>query len=269
MRGGSYERHEQKYCASGRYRAGVVGSGTILNVVTVLAGSAIGIVVGNRLRDDTRVTVTDGLGLITLIVGALNCTAIGDAAFERAGGENWTLLVVLGAVVVGGITGSMLGIERRLNGVGARLERRFASSGTSEGQARFVQGFVSASLLFCVGPLTILGSINDGLGRGIEQLALKSLLDFFASIAFAASLGIGVAFAAITVAVVQGALTMLGVLFGSVMPDSLVSAMTATGGVLLLGIGMRLLALRDVRVADMLPALIVAPVLTYVVDIIR
>ena len=128
---------------------------------------------------------------------------------------------------------------------------------------------MSASLLFCVGPLTILGSLSDGLGTGIDQLVLKSSLDLFAAMAFAASLGFGVMFSALTVAVVQGALTICGVVFGSFMPDSLIAAMTAAGGVLLLGIGIRLLQLKEVRVADMLPALVVAPLLTLIIDSFR
>ncbi len=128
---------------------------------------------------------------------------------------------------------------------------------------------MSASLLFCVGPLTILGSLSDGLGTGIDQLVLKSSLDLFAAMAFAASLGLGVMFSALTVAVVQGVLTICGVVFGSFMPDSLIAAMTAAGGVLLLGIGIRLLQLKEVRVADMLPALVVAPLLTLIIDSFR
>ena len=248
----------------------MIGHGTMINIVAVVVGATAGLLIGNRFSATTRETVTNGLGLITLVVGALNVAAIGDDSFSDAVGAEWTLIVVLGAVVLGGILGSALGIENRLNGVGSRLQKRFGGGDAGdEDRARFIEGYVSASLLFCVGPLTILGSLSDGLGTGIDQLVLKSSLDLFASMAFAASLGIGVMFSAVTVAVVQGVLTLLGVAFGSFMPDSLISAMTAAGGVLLLGIGIRLLQLREIRVADMLPALVIAPVMTLVIDILR
>ena len=254
--------------ASGRYLGvsvrAVRGLGTIINVVAVLVGSGAGMLFGHRLPERTRSTVTDALGLITLIVGALNVAAIGDAAFGEAVGEDWTLIVVLGAVVVGGIIGSLLGIEPGLERLGAWLQRRLAGDQADAERARFIEGYVSASLLFCVGPLTVLGSLSDGLGNGIDQLVLKSSLDLFASMAFAASLGLGVALSALSVLVFQGALTVLGAGFGSFMPDSTVAAMTATGGVLLLGIGLRLLRIRQVPVADLLPALVLAPVITAV-----
>ncbi|MEC8729762.1 MAG: DUF554 domain-containing protein, partial [Actinomycetota bacterium] len=210
-----------------------------------------------------------GLGLITLVVGALNIGAIRDRAFADAVGADWTLIVVLGAVVLGGILGSLVRVEDRLNNIGGRLQKKFSGKKGSDDRARFIEGYVSASLLFCVGPLTILGSLSDGLGTGIDQLVLKSSLDLFAAMAFAASLGLGVMFSALTVAFVQGVLTICGVVFGSFMPDSLIAAMTAAGGVLLLGIGIRLLQLKEVRVADMLPALAVAPLLTLVIDSFR
>lgn len=251
------------------YRSVVVGAGTAINVVAVLCGAGIGVLVGDRLPERTRSTVTDGLGLITLVVGALNVMSIGDSAFGDAVGDEWTLIVVLGAVVLGGVIGSLLGIEAGLERFGGWLQSRLARDESGPARARFIEGYVSASLLFCVGPLTILGSISDGLGTGIDQLVLKSSLDLFAAMAFAASLGIGVAASAITVVAVQGLLTVLGVIFGSFMPDSLIAAMTAAGGVLLLGIGLRLLQVRRVPVADMLPALILAPIITITVELIR
>lgn len=247
----------------------MIGAGTLINVVAVLIGSGVGVVVGDRLPERTRSTVTDGLGLITLIVGALNVMSITDESFGDAVGSDWTLIVVLAAVVVGGVIGSLLGIEPGLERVGGWLQERLAGDDSGPARARFIEGYVSASLLFCVGPLTILGSISDGLGTGIDQLVLKSSLDLFAAMAFAASLGIGVAVSAVTVLVVQGALTVLGAVFGSFMPDSLIAAMTAAGGVLLLGIGLRLLQLKKVPVADMLPALVLAPVITLIVEQLR
>ena len=131
------------------------------------------------------------------------------------------------------------------------------------------QGWLTASLLFCVGPLTILGSLNDGLGRGIDQLVLKSVLDGFASLAFASSFGVGVLFSAVSVAVVQGSLTLLGLVLGSVLPEPHIAALTATGGLMLVGIGLRLMRVREIPVGDLLPALVLAPLLTQAVVLLR
>ena len=245
------------------------GAGTLLNMATILLGSGLGVLLGGRLPDRTRMTVTDGLGLVTLVIGGLNVAALGDREFAEAVGDGGTLLVVLGAVLLGGITGSLLQLEARMEGVGDWLQRRLTKQGDSASRARFVEGYVSASLVFVVGPLAVLGSLSDGLGRGIEQLALKSTLDGFAALAFAASLGWGVAASALSVGVLQGALTLLGALLGGLLPAALVSSVTATGGVLLLGVGLRLLALKAVAVGDLLPALVVAPLLTALVTTLR
>ena len=245
------------------------GTGTLLNMATILLGSGLGVLLGHRLPERTRTTVTDALGLVTLVIGGLNAAALGDREFGAAVGEGGTLLVVLGALLIGGIVGSLLQLEARLEGMGGWLQRRLAGGAGSASRARFVEGYVSASLVFVVGPLAVLGSLSDGLGRGIEHLALKSTLDGFASLAFAASLGWGVAASALSVGVVQGLLTLLGALLGGLLPAALVAAVTATGGVLLLGVGLRLLALKLVAVGDLLPALVVAPLLTLLVDAVR
>ena len=247
----------------------VRGAGTLLNMATVLVGSGLGVLLGGRLPERTRTTVTDALGLVTLVIGALNVASLSDPAFRSAVGDSGTLLVVLGALLVGGITGSLLRLEDRLEASGAWLQRRLSRGDATASRARFVEGYVSASLVFVVGPLAVLGSLSDGLGRGIDQLVLKSTLDGFAALAFAASLGWGVAASALSVGVVQGLLTLLGFALGGLLPASLVAAVTATGGVLLLGVGLRLLDLKPVAVGDLLPALLVAPALTALVEVLR
>ncbi len=239
------------------------GAGTLLNVATVLIGSSLGVLLGHRLPQRTRDVVTDGLGLVTLLVAATSAAAVLDPELSDAVGSSAPVLIVLGAVLLGGITGSLLRIEDRLEALGAAIRRRVPHGGGEH--ERFVEGFVAASILFCVGPLTILGSLDDGLGRGIDKLALKATLDGFASIAFAASLGWGVAASALVVLVVQGLLTLLGALLGDLLPDAQLAALTATGGLLLVGVGLRLLRLRQVPVADLLPALAFAPLLVAVV----
>jgi uncharacterized protein len=246
------------------------GAGTALNVATVLVGSGIGVLLGQRLPQRTRDVVTDGLGLVTLLVAATSAAAVLEKPLSAAVGTSAPVLIVLGAVLIGGIAGSLLRIEERLEGVGDAIRRRLpARVGRREGSGenRFVEGFVDASLVFCVGPLTILGSLDDGLGRGIDKLALKATLDGFASIAFAASLGWGVAASALAVGVVQGALTLLGAALGDLLPEPHLLALTATGGLLLVGVSLRLLRIKPLPVGDLLPALVVAPVLVQVVTL--
>lgn len=238
------------------------GLGTVLNVAAILVGSSLGVVAGARLPERTTRTVTDALGLVTIVIGAANLFALADPDYVAAVGSQLTLLVVLGALLVGGIVGSLARLEERLEGLGGRLHRRLVRGDATEGQARFIEGFVTASLIFTVGPLAILGALSDGLGQGIEQLALKSVLDGFASLAFASSLGWGVAAAAVSVGAWQGLLTLAAVAFGALASGALIASLTATGGVLLVGVGLRLLHLRPIPVGDLLPALVVAPLLT-------
>lgn len=250
------------------------GLGTVINVVAVVVGSLLGMAVGHRLPERTRGVVTDALGLTTLLVAGLSAASVTDPALSAAVGTGVPVLVVLGSLLIGGITGSLLRIEARLEGLASVVQswvaRRFPASGEG-GQARerFIEGWLTASLLFCVGPLTILGSLSDGLGHGIEQLALKSTLDLFAALAFASTFGVGVLMSAASVAVVQGGLTVAGMALGSLLPAAHISALTATGGLLLVGIGFRLLRVREVPVGDLLPALVVAPILTQVIVAFR
>jgi uncharacterized membrane protein YqgA involved in biofilm formation len=242
----------------------IIGLGTIMNVVTILAGTAAGVLIGNRLSEKTSRVVTDGLGLVVLVLGGLNVIALLDPELVAAVGPGIPLLVVIGAILIGGIIGSALQIEARLERFGVLLQKRFAGKGSKGDKDKFVTGFVNASLVFTIGPLAILGALSDGLGQGIEQLATKSILDGFASLAFAASLGWGVALSAIPVGLWQGLLTVIAFAVGSVVSAPVISALTATGGVLLLGVGLRLLQIRPVAVGNMLPALMVAPLITFI-----
>jgi uncharacterized protein len=249
------------------------GLGTLVNIVTVLVGAVIGVLVGHRLAHRTRDVVTDGLGLVTLLIAAVSAASIADPAWAAAVGGSAPMLIVLGSLIVGGIIGSLLRIEDRLEGFGAwlqtRLQARAGGREESADRQRFIEGFVASSLVFCVGPLTVLGSINDGLGNGPDQLFLKSALDGFAAIAFAASLGWGVAFSALSIAVVQGSLTLLGAGLGGVLPAAHLAALTTTGGLMLVGVALRLLRLKQLPVGDLLPALLVAPLLTQLVIAFR
>jgi hypothetical protein len=247
------------------------GIGTLVNVGTVLLGATIGVLVGHRLPQRTRDVVTDALGLVTLLIAASTAASVADPALVDAVGSSAPVLIVLGSLVIGGVVGSLLGVEAALERFGGWLRSRLlrGGGGDDRDRERFVEGFVAASLLFCVGPLTILGSLSDGLGRGADQLYLKAALDGFASIAFAASFGWGVAASALAVLAVQGSLTLVGVVLGDVLPDAHVAALGATGALMLVGVAIGLLRLRQlpapIPVGDLLPALVVAPLLTQLV----
>ena len=245
------------------------GIGTLVNVATVLAGAVLGRLLGDRLPQRTRDLVTDGLGLVTLLIAGTSAVAVLDPALSSEVGDSAPMLIVLGAVLLGGVAGSLLRLESRVEALGGWLQRRLAGEQGSAERQRFIEGFVVSSLIFCTGPLTILGSLNDGLGNGADQLYLKATLDGFAAIAFAASFGWGVAASAVTVVVVQGSLTVLGVAVGDVLPDAHLAAITATGGLLLVGVALRLLRIREIAVADLLPALLVAPALVALVAALR
>jgi uncharacterized protein len=247
----------------------IPGTGTAVNVAAVLLGALIGRLAGDRLPQRTRDLVTDGLGLVTLLIAGTSAMAVLDDDLEAAVGDSAPLLIVLGAVLVGGIVGSALRLEQRIEALGGWLQRRLAGETGSEERRRFVEGYVVASLIFCTGPLTILGSLNDGLGKGADELYLKAALDGFAAIAFAAAFGWGVAASVITLVAVQGGLTVVGMVLGDVLPEAELAAITATGGLLLVGVALRLLDLKPVAVADLLPALAVAPLLTAVVAAVR
>ncbi len=240
--------------------------GTAANIATVLVGTVIGAVVGGRLPKRIRTTVMAGLGLLTLAIGFRDSLRAEE------------LVPILAAILVGGVVGELIGIEQGLERLGNTLRDRFAGQHRSpvidaelpeaavselpaQRAASFGEGFVIASLVFCVGPLTVLGSINDGLGDP-ELLYIKAGLDGFASIAFAAVYGWGVILASLTILVVQGGIALVSWVIGDSLSDTSLDALASAGGILLLGVALRLLDLQRIRVANMLPALILAPLFT-------
>lgn len=225
-------------------------TGTLINVAAILVGTLIGTLAGGRLPQAMHDRVLAGLGLVTLVLGVDLALAWRDTS----------ALYVLGGVLLGGLVGEALAIEDRIAALGDRLQAMTPRDG---GRSTVSEAFFTASLLFCVGPLTVVGAIQDGLTGDYEPLATKALLDGFASIALAASLGPGVAFAALTVLVVQGGLSLGAGLFEDVLAEGseALAALTSAGGVLIIGISLKLLGLKDVRVGNFLPALVIAPVL--------
>jgi uncharacterized protein len=240
----------------------LIGLGTLINVLSIIAGSAFGVLAGSRLSIKTRELITDILGLITILAAAGAVIPMFSAQYSQSLPKGWTLLSILGSLLIGGIIGSALKLEIRLESLGENLRKKFGA----KQEGTFVEGFVSSSLLFVIGPLAILGSISDGMGTGIDQLSLKAILDFFAAIAFAASLGWGVAVSAIPVGIYQGIWTLIGLLLGSVLAQYQIDAMTIVGGLMLLSIGLRLLRIKEVAVGNLLPALAVAPVFVYLLN---
>ena len=240
----------------------LIGLGTVINVLAIIAGSVVGVLAGSRLNVKTRELITDVLGLITILAAASAVIPMFTVEYSQSLPKGWTLLSILGSLLIGGIVGSALKIELRLEKLGENLRKKFGAN--QEGT--FVEGFVSSSFLFVIGPLAILGSISDGMGTGIDQLSLKSILDFFAAIAFAASLGWGVAASSIPVGIYQGVWTVIGFALGSILAQYQIDAMTIVGGLMLLSIGLRLLRIKEVAVGNLLPALAIAPLFVYMLN---
>ena len=238
-------------------------TGTIINIVTIIIGSTLGMIFGSQFPNRIRATIVAGLGLFT--------AAIGMQMFLKTDNA----IIVLGSVLLGGILGEWWQIEEKLNALGGYFEHQFSKRATNHEEStqednnlrdRFMRGFLTASLLFCVGPMTILGSIQDGLTGDYRLLATKAVLDGFASLAFASSLGIGVLFSITTVLVVQGGLSLLAAQAAVIITDPMMNEMTATGGLLLIGLAVSsLLEIKTIRMGNFLPALVLAPLIVVII----
>ena len=231
-------------------------TGTLLNIATVLLGGLIGLLFGARIPDPLKSTVISGMGLFT--------AAMGVQMFLNT--EN--PLIVLGALLIGTLLGEWWRIEDGLQNLGKFLEQRFSKEG-EDGSNKFVRGFLTASLLFCVGPMTILGSIQDGLKGDYNLLAVKSGLDGFAALAFASTLGVGVMFSTIIIIVYQGGISLLAAQLDAIVTPAMMNELTATGGVILLGLAISsLLEIKKIRVGNMLPGLAIAPLIVWILSLL-
>ncbi len=228
--------------------------GTILNVITVLVGGTIGTFLGHRFPARLQETVVNALGLFTIAI------ALDSALVTR------NSLIVLGSLLVGAFIGEGLRIERRLETFGEWLRDRLVRNQDGGNSALFVEAFVTASLIFCVGPLTIQGSIEDGLMGDYTKLAIKALMDGFAAMAFATTLGPGVIASVIVIFFFQGGISLMARMTSSVFTEPMIIEMTATGGVVLLAIGLQLLDIKKIRAANLLPAIFVAPASIVLMD---
>lgn len=243
----------------------MIGFGALLNAAAIVLGATVGVLLGSRLPEKANRTVTEALGIFSIIIGGFNVVSLNNPAFIEAVNGPYTMVIVILAVLFGTIAGSLLKIETGLEKLGGWLHTRLQpkAADQAEGSRRFIAGFVNASLLMAIGPMAVLGSLEDGLGLGANTLAIKSVLDGFASIAFAASLGWGVAASALTVGAWEGLLTLMASLGAGDIPEAYVSSITATGGVLMIAIGIRLMGIRQIAVADLLPSLLLAPLFTW------
>ncbi|PKN94939.1 MAG: DUF554 domain-containing protein [Chloroflexi bacterium HGW-Chloroflexi-6] len=229
-------------------------TGTLINVAAIIIGSLIGIIFGARLSDNLKSTVVNGMGLFT--------SAIGLQMFL----QTQESLIVLGALIAGAMLGEWWRIEDGIANLGAWLEKRFTGSSEGGTSSRFVRGFLAASLLYCTGPIAIMGSIQDGLTGDFQLLAVKSVLDGFISIAFASTLGIGVMFSILPIFIYQGGISLLAGTLSSVINDAMMTEMTATGGVILFGLGLSsLLEIKKIRVGNFLPAILIAPIIVWAI----
>jgi uncharacterized membrane protein YqgA involved in biofilm formation len=236
-------------------------TGTILNVAAVVVGATVGLLIGARMPERIQRTLTNGLGLFTIVIGL----GLALRFMLEPGRPVADDLAVLGGLLGGAVIGELLRLADRLDALGNWFQRRLARG---DRPSRVSEAFVTASLVFCVGPLTILGSIQNGLTGDIQLLAVKSLLDGIAAIAFAAALGAGVYLSALTVFAIQGSIAFGAWLVGASLDPRLVAAASVVGGLLLVGVGLRLLEIRDVRIVNFLPGLLLAPLLVGLVQLL-
>jgi uncharacterized membrane protein YqgA involved in biofilm formation len=218
--------------------------GTLINVAAIAVGTLIGFALRQRLPERINTIAVQGLGLVTALIGLKMMITTQNA------------LIILVSVVAGGVLGELLRIEERLDRLGARVESKF-----SKEHGTFAKAFVTSTLLYCVGPMAIVGALQDGLRGDYSILLTKSGLDGIASIAFASTLGIGVLFSTLPLAAYQGGVTLGASIIEPYLTSSMITEMTATGGLLILGIAMNLLQVAKIRVGNLLPAILIAAVL--------
>ncbi len=231
-------------------------TGTLINIGTILVGGILGLLLGSRLSEKLKNTVIAGLGLFTLVYGV--------SLFLKTGNS----LIVLGSVLVGGLLGEWWHIEDGLNHLGFWLEGKFNRN--SENSSNFIKGFITASLVFCIGPMAILGSIEDGLTGNYNTLAIKAILDGFGAMAFASSLGVGVLFSAVMVLIYQGGITLLAGQVQAIATTTMMNELSATGGIILVGIAVSsLLEIKKIRTGSFLPALVIAPIIVAILTLFK
>jgi uncharacterized membrane protein YqgA involved in biofilm formation len=226
----------------------VFGLGTLINTATVLIGGSVGLIIGDRIPERIRTIVVQVIGLVTLGLG------LGDVL------KTHNMVFPLVGMVLGGIVGELLAIERRLEGLGEVIRRRFARN---QEPGRFVNGFVTATLLFCIGPLTILGAMQDATGETPQLYIIKGTLDGFMNVVFGAIYGVGAVFSALSIFVVQGSLTLGGSALDNLLNDRMRIELFSAGGFAVMAIGLNLLEIKKIRLGSLLPGLVITPLLVW------
>lgn len=230
----------------------MIGMGTIINIVAVLLGCGIGLCIKGGLPERLRSTVMSAIGLSTFFIGITGALEGMMTANPDGSLSSQSIMMAILCLVIGGLIGEAVNIEARLESFGdwcrARLHAGCAAS-------TFTEGFMTASLLFCVGAMAIVGSLEDGLGQGCTTLAAKSILDGVAAIIFASSLGIGVAFSILPLFIYQGGITLLASTLYPYLSDTLISQISFVGSILIFSLGFNLMFQKKIKVANLLPAM--------------
>lgn len=224
--------------------------GTIVNSIAIIGGSILGILLRNGIKDEYKSTIMDGIGLAVVIIGIMG------------GIKSENIILVIASIVIGGLIGEVIGIEKKLDNLGDRLKRSFA-----KGDSNFTRGFVTASLVYCIGAMAIIGSLESGIQGNHETLFAKSILDGISAIIFASTLGIGVAFSAIPVFLYQGTITLLSNSIKDVLTPEVINEMSAVGGILIMAIGINILEIKRIKIGNLLPAVFI-PLIYYVLTLI-
>ncbi|MFA5576125.1 MAG: DUF554 domain-containing protein [Tissierellaceae bacterium] len=219
--------------------------GTIVNVAAVIGGSIIGILLKKGIKEKYKDTVMDGIALAVLVIGIM-----GSIKSEN-------LILVIASIVIGSVVGEIVGIEDKLDGLGNSLQMKFGGR-----DSNFSKGFVTASLVFCVGAMAIVGALESGIQGNHETLFAKSVIDGFSSIIFASTLGIGVAFSSIAILIYQGGITLMANMVKDLLTPEVINEMSAIGSILIMAIGINILGLKKIKVGNMLPAIFI-PILYY------
>ncbi len=227
--------------------------GTVINVITVVLGSALGLLIRSRISEELKKHILNGIGLVTILIGV------------QLGLKSENILIPLGGLLIGGIIGYLIKIEKALENAADSLKKRFSGKNS----IGFSEGFITASLIFCVGPLTVLGSINDGISGDYQLLAIKSVLDGFTSIALAAAFGVGVLFSIIPIIVIQGGFTLFASYLSPFFSNEVINETTAVGGIIIIGLGITILELRKISNANFLPAIFITPLIVKAVIILK
>lgn len=222
--------------------------GTIVNVGAIIIGSLIGILIRNGIKDEYKKTVMDGIGLSVIVIGIMG------------GIKSQNITLVIGSIVVGSILGEIIGIEKKLNGLGDKMEKSFGKEDSD-----FSKGFVTATLVYCIGAMAIVGSLESGLMNNHNTLFAKSALDGISAVIFASTLGIGVAFSAIPVLIYQGTITFLAGSLKDILTPDVIIEMSAVGGILIMAIGMNILEIKKIRIGNMLPAIFIPIIYSLIV----